>query len=202
MLEDVLADMKRQADQGLDQEAWPLGILPTGSIGTEALLVAHNELRNWNSSTTEQRFLAIFKYLSVSTSEYNDWCAAFVSWCLREVPKARWGTTERQKSANALSLRRKFAEDPSTKNCVYVPDQAPLPQPGDVVFWWRGSPPVDGTGSGHTGFVLSVTATSVHTIEANVSKSVGVHEYKFVGGKMTFDKGGGTHGYVGLMRLP
>lgn len=191
--------MKEVADASINDQGWPSALNPQLSIGIAALEKAHQELRLWDQASFEERMQAIFKYLGADARNYDDWCAAFVSWCLDQVPSVRWNKegVKRQASLGALKLFEKFKNDPSTAQCTFRDVAPDGPKPGDIVFWKRADAQGSfGSGYGHIGFVFAVSNGRVTTLEGNSSVSVGLHEYK-----SGFDKSS-KHQFHGIVRLP
>lgn len=179
-----------------DQLIWPYPA-PT-TLGLEALKIAQNELRLWDSASFEQKMQAIFKYLG-NDSEYENWCAGFVSWCLDNIPDARWAgkDVEKQSSLGALRLFSDFETNPKTKKFTFTASTAPAAKPGDIVFWKRANAKVSfAAGFGHVGFVFSVKGEDVTTLEGNNSMSVTLSAYKD-----GFNKSS-KHRFHGVVRLP
>lgn len=198
-LESTADLMDKVANASINDQGWPPALNPQFSIGIAALEKAHQELRLWDQASFEQRMQAIFKYLGADARNYDDWCAAFVSWCLGQVPPVRWKEKgiKRQSSLGALRLFEKFKNDPSTAECTFQ-DLAPGgSKPGDIVFWKRADAQGSfGSGYGHIGFVFAASEGRVTTLEGNSSVSVGLHEYTD-----GFDKSP-QHQFHGIVRLP
>ncbi|RIX84720.1 CHAP domain-containing protein [Acidovorax cavernicola] len=197
-LDDVVQQMKDVAGASINKQEWPIGLDPQSSIGVAALEKAYRELVLWREATFEQRMQAIFKYLG-EDSGYENWCAAFVSWCLEQVPPQRWADAHvtRQASRGALRLFEKFEKHPSTAEFTMQGIPSGGPKPGDIVFWERADANGDlKTGLGHIGFVFSVNHGRVTTLEGNSSMSVRLDEYD-----AGFDKGS-RHRFLGTVRLP
>lgn len=198
-LDDVVKQMKTVAGAKINQQEWPAGLDPQSSIGVAALEKAYRELVLWREATFEQRMQAIFKYLG-EDSGYQDWCAAFVSWCLKQVPPKRWkdASVASQSSRGALRLFNEFKGHPSTATYTALGVASGGPKPGDIVFWKRADANGDlEAGYGHIGFVFSVRSDGrVTTLEGNSSMSVRLDEYD-----AGFDKGS-RHRFLGTVRLP
>lgn len=197
-LDSVARLMEEAASASINKREWPAGLNPQSSIGVAALERAYGELRSWREATFEKRMQAIFKYLGAD-SGYDDWCAAFVSWCLDQVPPDRWAAARvtRQSSRGALRLFEKFKKDSSTAQFTTQGVASGGLRPGDIVFWKRADAKGNfETGYGHIGLVFSVSQGRVTTLEGNSSVSVGLHEYG-----AGLDKSP-RHQFHGVVRLP
>lgn len=106
------------------------------------------------------------KYLApAGLDEGNPWCASFVSWCFLQ---AVGGDASAMPFAYAPSARGLLAEF-KRQGWASAPGDGYLPQPGDIVVWWRVS--LAGW-LGHTGLVHSVQDGMLYTIEGNRSPRV------------------------------
>lgn len=106
------------------------------------------------------------KYLApAGIAEGNPWCASFVSWCFLQ---AAGGAEAAMPFAYAPSARGLLSEF-KQQGWASAPGSDYLPQPGDVVVWWRVS--LAGW-LGHTGLVHSVADGMLYTIEGNRSPRV------------------------------
>lgn len=94
------------------------------------------------------------------------WCAAFVSWCLRE--SARINRTI--PPLPYFIRARSFHRDGLTRGLLVKE-----PQPGDIVVWWRDRR--DGP-LGHVGIVEHRQDQSIQTIEGNRTPKVARFNYK------------------------
>jgi hypothetical protein len=105
------------------------------------------------------------KYLQpAGLPEGNAWCASFVSWCFREAA----GDVSRMPfkySPGARALLKQF----QGRGWSHGPGSGYIPEPGDLVFWWRVR--MDGW-QGHVGFVHQVKDGMLYTIEGNKSPAV------------------------------
>jgi hypothetical protein len=88
------------------------------------------------------------------------WCAAFVSWCIRQAARHTRVKPRIQYSASSMTLLRSAAIAGLRRN---------EPAPGSLVFWGRGAP---GGGLGHVGIVEAVENGVFHTIEGNRTSRV------------------------------
>ena len=103
------------------------------------------------------------KYLNRLIEPPANWCAAFVSWCIRE---ALIKTGNPAPSKYFLSARAMW-------NAVPKSQRVEVPQPGDLIFFWRESP---SSWMGHVGIVEEVVQkfpgvdSIIRTIEGNKGK--------------------------------
>lgn len=109
------------------------------------------------------------KYLNGKADEGASWCAAFVSWCLKES-----GEMPFKYNLGARDFLRlaKNAGYEVTNNLV---DRKPLP--GDIIVWWREAV---NSWKGHTGFVHHVEGGVIFTIEGNKTSRVEGFDYALV----------------------
>jgi hypothetical protein len=130
--------------------------------GRAALQVAIAEL---NAGAREiggnNRGPFVKKYLH-GLAEGNPWCCAFVSYCFSQHPD---GPPFRYE-VGAGKLRNYFR----TQGWAYDLSSGTIPEPGDLVFWWRGASA--NSAEGHVGFVHQVRDGFLYTIEGNKSPRV------------------------------
>ncbi|MCW5946742.1 MAG: CHAP domain-containing protein [Fimbriimonadales bacterium] len=121
------------------------------------------------------------KYLNPSgIRPPQPWCAAFVSWCLRE--SARINRT--MPPLPYFIRARSFYRDGLSRGLL-----AKDPQPGDIVVWWRGRK--DGP-LGHVGIVELRHGQWIQTIEGNRTTKVA---------RFTYDLGRMPR-LLGFVRIP
>jgi hypothetical protein len=89
------------------------------------------------------------------TATPANWCAGFVSWCHSQAP----GGAPFRYSLGARDIRFQFKD----RGWTYDPGER-LPQPGDIVVWWRGQPD---DWRGHIGLVHHAADGVLYTIEGN-----------------------------------
>ncbi len=138
------------------------------AIGRGALAVAINELisgaKEFGGSNSGEW---VKKYLNGLAPDGSSWCAGFVSFCFAnsgfEMP------FRYQVSARGLFNQFKV------KNWSYKRENGTTSEPGDIVFWWRGSP---GGWQGHTGIVHHFQDGVLFTIEGNRISKVAGFSYK------------------------
>lgn len=92
------------------------------------------------------------------------WCAAFVSWCLRQasVPTDVAGT-----EISCPRMTRWYRN----RNIFYPRESGYSPVLGDIIMF------TEGGDSSHVGFVIGVKDGRVYTVEGNSGECVGLHSY-------------------------
>lgn len=112
------------------------------------------------------------EYARLLVPNYNDnhyeWCACFVNWCLNQARvDYAYGEIGCWKWVEWLKANDMF-QDSFAYSGTY------LPQPADMIFFnWKET----NTTSGHIGYVLYVTDTTIYTIEGNSNNEVGIRSY-------------------------
>ena len=112
------------------------------------------------------------EYARLIVPNYNDnhyeWCACFVNWCLNQARiDYAYGEISCWKWVEWLKQNKMFQD-----SYAYGGDYTP--QPADMIFFnWKGV----NTGSGHIGYVLYVTDTTIFTVEGNTKDEVGIRSY-------------------------
>lgn len=112
------------------------------------------------------------EYARLLIPTYNDnayeWCACFVNWCLNQARvDYAYGEIGCWKWVEWLKANDMF-QDSFAYAGTY------LPQPADMIFFnWKNT----NTTSGHIGYVLYVTDTTIYTIEGNSNNEVGIRSY-------------------------
>lgn len=106
------------------------------------------------------------KYLApAGLGEGNSWCASFVSWCYLQASGGDKAAMPFAYNPGARSLLQKLKD----RGWAQAPRSGYLPQPGDIVVWWR----VQLAGwQGHVGLVHQVQDGMLYTIEGNRSPRV------------------------------
>ena len=94
------------------------------------------------------------------------WCAAFVTWCLRQ------SQVPAQIAASEVSCQR-MIDWYRTHSTYRSRTDGYTPLPGDIVMFRYGS-----GGANHVGFVVGVEDGRVYTIEGNTSGMVGLRSYR------------------------
>lgn len=93
------------------------------------------------------------------------WCAAFVTWCLRQ------SQVPAEVAASEVSCQR-MVEWYRTHSAYYPRAGGYTPIPGDIIMFRYGS-----GSANHVGFVVGVENGRVYTIEGNTSGMVGLRSY-------------------------
>lgn len=112
------------------------------------------------------------EYARLVVPYYNDnhyeWCACFVNWCLSQAHiDYAYGEIGCWKWVEWLKENKLFQD-----SYAYGGDYTP--QPADMIFFnWKQV----NTGSGHIGYVLYVTDTTIYTVEGNSENEVGIRSY-------------------------
>jgi hypothetical protein len=96
------------------------------------------------------------KYLNDVVPAPNNWCAGFVSWCYAQHPEG----VPFKYSVGARNVRDQFR----AKGWAYDLASGTVPEPGDIIVWWRGQP---SGWMGHIGLVHHSANGIVYTIEGN-----------------------------------
>lgn len=133
--------------------------VPASGTGVQKMInVAKHELE-WGFS--EDNSNNITPYGEWYGIQGGAWCAMFVSWCAKQagilettVPRFAYCPY----GVNAYRNKGKF----------YSRGGGYTPKPGDTIFFWNSVDRV----VGHTGIVISVTSTTVTTIEGNARDAV------------------------------
>jgi hypothetical protein len=94
------------------------------------------------------------KYLNGLSPTPANWCAGFVSWCFAQHANG----IPYQYSVGARDIRFQFRER------GWLLDDNVVPEPGDIIVWWRGQP---NGWKGHIGLVHHSSNGIVFTIEGN-----------------------------------
>jgi len=138
--------------------AMPDLTLPPGgsTAGRAALQAALNEMAAGAREVgADNAGPWVEKYLNRIIPPPADWCAGFVSYCYGAAP----GGIPFPYTLGARRIREHF----KARGWIYDP-AGTLPEPGDIVVWWREQP--DGW-KGHIGLVHHHAGGILHTIEGN-----------------------------------
>ena len=138
------------------------------SVGRNALQVAINEMLAGAMEIGGNNMGPwVKKYLDPSGVPVgNSWCAAFLSWCFLQAAGGDKKAMPFKYSASARNVFNQFKQ----KGWTYDgKDPNFLPQPGDIVSWWRVSLP---SGFGHIGIVHHYADGFLYTIEGNKAANV------------------------------
>ena len=132
--------------------------IPAGgsSAGRAALRVALQEMAAGSKEVGgNNRGPHVAKYLNGLANQGSNWCAGFVSWCFSQTA----GGIPYRYSLGARDTRNQFRRN----GWAFDADER-MPEPGDIVVWWRGQR--EGW-MGHIGFVLKVENGILYTVEGN-----------------------------------
>ena len=128
---------------------------------------SNSEMNGLNPSGS-RNFVEYNRIIGTVGGSYSfEWCAAFVSWCLRQagVPTS---TVTTEASCSRLMDWLSARGDYKKRSSGYVP------KPGDIIFF-RASTSV--YYSSHVGLVLGTEGGYVYTVEGNNEGRVGYHKY-------------------------
>ncbi len=137
------------------------------AVGRAALAAAITELRaGAGEEGGNNRGKWVRTYLNNLAPEGSSWCAAFVCWCyLRAAHPMPFAYT-----VGARKLLQEF----KAKGWAHLPGEGYVPEPGDVVVWWR----VQAAGwQGHAGIVHHVADGILYTVEGNRTARVAGFDY-------------------------
>lgn len=96
------------------------------------------------------------------------WCAAFVSFCLRQAGVAESAAVTEISCSRMVSWYRAVTGRTAWQGKEYIP------QTGDVIFFKTGS---SNSVSTHVGLVVGVKDNNIYTVEGNSGGVVGMHKY-------------------------
>ncbi|PVD53943.1 peptidoglycan-binding protein [Terrimonas sp.] len=141
------------------------------SIGRSALQFAINELRSGAGEVGGNNMgPSVKKYLQPSgVPEGSSWCAAFISWCFLQAAGGDRKAMPFRYTAGARNIYNQYKQ----KGWSFD-GNSDLPQPGDIVAWWRVSMP---SGLGHIGIVHHYADGFIYTIEGNKAANVAGFSY-------------------------
>ncbi len=161
-----------QSNAAVDFTLMPDKSFGGSKIGREALERAIAELKaGAREIGGDNRGPFVQSYLHGILPEGNPWCAGFVSYCFScNVQKFPF-----KYSLGARDILQQFKKNGWAK----APGQEYLPQPGDIVVWWREQL---GGSKGHVGIVHHLEDGFLYTIEGN--KSPRVQGFKYVFSRM------------------
>jgi len=153
----------------VDYRALPPAELGGSQRGRAALAAAIEELKAGAGEIGgNNRGPFVVKYLNGLAPEGSSWCAALVSWCFSRHPAGL-------PFPYCVSARGLLAEC-KKRGWAHAPDSGYLPQPGDIVIWWREK--LAGW-KGHAGLVHQLRDGMLYTIEGNRSPKVQGFSYVF-----------------------
>jgi len=142
-------------------------------LGRRALQVAINELvAGAGEAGGNNKGPWVAKYLKPSgLGEGHSWCAAFVSWCFLQASDKNVNAMPFKYTAGARNIYNQLKAKGWTFNSN---DTTYIPQPGDIVVWWRVSL---ASGFGHIGIVHHFKDGFIYTIEGNKAANVAGFSY-------------------------
>ena len=142
------------------------------TIGRKALQVAINEMAAGAREVGgNNKGPFVKKYLKpTGLLEGNSWCAAFISWCFLQAAGGDKDAMPFKYVAGARNIFNQLKQ----KGWTYDGKGIELPQPGDIVSWWRVSLP---SGFGHIGIVHHYEDGFIYTIEGNKAANVAGFSY-------------------------
>lgn len=155
----------------IDYGEMPAVELGGSAIGRSALQFAIAEL---NAGAGEEggnnKGPWVRKYLQpCGLGEGNSWCAAFISWCFLQAAGGNRKDMPFKYSAGARNIYNQL------KKSGWVYDTSlSLPEPGDIVTWWRVSL---ASGFGHIGIVHHYSDGFLYTLEGNKAANVAGFSY-------------------------
>lgn len=110
------------------------------------------------------------KYLQpCGLGEGHSWCAAFVSWCFLQAADGNKKNMPFKYSAGARNIFNQLKQRGYSYDAIQG-----LPQPGDIVTWWRVSM---ASGFGHIGIVHHFNDGFLYTLEGNKAANVAGFSY-------------------------
>ncbi|MCK5016605.1 MAG: CHAP domain-containing protein [Candidatus Peribacteraceae bacterium] len=161
----------------IDYHKMPDSSLGGSKIGRKVLEIAIAEMNGKSreiGGNNLGRFVA--KYLRPASLEPPQyWCASFVSWCFLHAVKGNIAKMPFSYSAGARDIRKQFRKKGWTYSLK--DERGILPEPGDIVIWWRGD---RNSWKGHIGLVHHYSDGFLYTIEGNRSYKVEGFEYKTI----------------------
>lgn len=157
----------------IDFSLMPDQALGGSTLGRSALLTSIEELKNGAGEIGgNNRGRWVKKYLEpAGLGEGNAWCAAFLSWCFLQ---AAGGDKKKMPFRYSAGARDIFNQLKNKGLDFKSTDTTFMPQPGDIVAWWRVSM---SSGFGHIGIVHHVKDGFLYTIEGNKAANVAGFDY-------------------------
>lgn len=157
----------------IDFTIMPAVSLGGSAIGRSALAAAIGELKSGAGEVGgNNRGPWVKKYLQpAGLGEGNAWCAAFLSWCFLQAVGGNKAAMPFTYTAGARNL---FNQLKNKGLAVKSTDTAYIPQPGDIVAWWRVSM---ASGLGHIAIVHHYEDGFLYTIEGNKAANVAGFDY-------------------------
>jgi CHAP domain/Putative peptidoglycan binding domain len=143
---------------------------PTGRLALrfaiEELKAGAGEVGGNNKGKWVKKYLA-----PAGLPEGNSWCAAFVSWCFLQAVNGDKSKMPFKYTAGARNIFNQF----KNKGWHFTGGESGfVPQPGDIVAWWRVSMP---SGFGHIGIIHHFEDGFIYTLEGNKAANVAGFSY-------------------------
>ncbi len=157
----------------IDFTKMPDAAMGGSAIGRAALMAAIGELKAGAGEIGgNNQGKWVKKYLDpVPLGVGNAWCAAFLSWCFLQAVGGDKAKMPFRYTAGARDLFNQLKN-----KCLAIKDAGPayIPQPGDIVAWWRVSM---ASGLGHIAIVHHFEDGFLYTIEGNKAANVAGFDY-------------------------
>lgn len=158
-----------QTHSAIDFMQMPPESMGGSKRGRAALAVAISELKVGAGEVGgNNRGPFVKKYMNGLAPEGEPWCAGFLSYCFSKIPSGM----PFPYTVGARDVLRQFKK----KSWAQPPNSGYVPQPGDVVVWWRESL---SSGKGHVSLVHQLSDGFLYTIEGNKSPNVQGFSYVF-----------------------
>lgn len=159
------AEINYKVMPGLDMGGHPTGRRAL-HFAIEELKAGAGEIGGNNKGKWVKKYLQL-----IGLPEGNSWCAAFVSWCFLQAADGDKSKMPFKYTAGARNIYNQFRD----KGWHFLStDETFIPQPGDIVAWWRVSMP---SGLGHVGIVHHFEDGFIYTIEGNKAANVAGFSY-------------------------
>jgi hypothetical protein len=162
----------------IDYYKMPDAALGGSDVGRKALQTAIAEMKKGAGEIggdNSGKYVA--KYLQpAGLVPPQSWCASFVSWCFLQAVGGAKTDMPYDYSAGAKDIRNQFRD----KGWAFDINEGSgkVPEPGDIVVWWRGAN-ISGW-EGHIGLVHHCSDGFLYTIEGNKSPKVEGFDYKII----------------------
>ncbi|PSK93420.1 CHAP domain-containing protein [Taibaiella chishuiensis] len=157
----------------IDFTKMPDAAMGGSTMGRAALMAAIGELKAGAGEIGgNNRGKWVKKYLDpTGLKEGNAWCAAFLSWCFLQ---AAGGDKSKMPFRYTAGARDLFNQLKNKGLAIKDSGPAYVPQPGDIVAWWRVSL---ASGLGHIAIVHHFEDGFLYTIEGNKAANVAGFDY-------------------------
>jgi len=152
-------------------EATLSGVTLTGDYATDLVNIAASQLGYTESAANfryvDEEIKGYSRYGAWYGDPYGDWCAMFVSFCLRYADIPAELIPSHCACAPWAELLAELGR--------FMPAEGFTPRIGDIIFLDTDGTDISNTN--HVGIVESVTDTTITTIEGNICNVVGRNEY-------------------------